>query len=129
MGSPIGLGIIGGLVLGKPLGIAASTWMLTRFTRASLDEAVRWVDLLGVGALAGIGFTVSLLVGELSFGVGSSAGDAAKVGVLVASVGAALVGAAILAPRNRHYRRLAEAETEDRDADGIPDVFEGRGYS
>ena len=123
-GSPVGLGIVLGLVLGKPLGILTATWLLTRFTRASLDDSVRWIDVVGVGLLAGIGFTVSLLVGELSFGVGTTSGDAAKVGVVAASVGAALAGAAVLAPRNRHYRRIADAESEDRDADGIPDVFE-----
>lgn len=124
LGSPVALGIIAGLLLGKPIGITLSTFLLTRLTRASLDESVRWVDLIGVGALAGIGFTVSLLVGELSFGLGSAEGDAAKVGVLLASVAAAIVAAAVLVPRNRHYRRLEEEETVDTDADGTPDVFE-----
>ena len=123
LGSPVAVGIIAGLVLGKPVGIMASTWVVTRLTRASLDESIRWVDLIGVGALAGIGFTVSLLIGELSFGVGTPAGDAAKIGVLVASVTAALVGTAVLAPRNRRYRRIGDEEAMDRDGDGIPDTF------
>lgn len=122
--SPVALGIIVGLIGGKPLGILGSTFLLTRFTRAALDASLRWVDLLGVGVLAGIGFTVSLLVGELSFGLGSPANDAAKIGVLVASVLAALLASLILVPRNRRYRRLAEAEVRDTDADGIPDAFD-----
>lgn len=125
--SPVGLGIILGLVLGKPLGIVASTWVLTRFTRATLDDSVRWIDLAGVGTLAGVGFTVSLLVGELSFGVGTPPGDAAKVGVLMASVLAAVAAALILVPRNRRYRRIEQEESVDSDADGTPDVFEEAG--
>lgn len=124
LGSPVALGIVAGLVLGKPVGITLSTFLLTRLTRASLDDSVRWVDLIGVGALAGIGFTVSLLVGELSFGVDSAEGDAAKVGILLASVVAAVVAAGILIPRNRHYRRVEYQESVDSDADGTPDVFE-----
>lgn len=122
--SPVSLGVILGLVVGKPLGIVAATYLLTRFTRATLDDAVRWVDLLGVGLLAGIGFTVSLLVGELSFGLGSPLNDAAKVGVLLASLLAALLASAVLIPRNRRYAAIELAETLDADADGIPDVFE-----
>lgn len=122
--SPVALGIIVGLVLGKPLGIVSATWALTRFTRATLDDAVRWIDLIGVGLLAGIGFTVSLLVGELSFGLGSPLNDAAKVGVLLASLLAALAASAVLIPRNRRYAAIARADAVDADADGIPDVYE-----
>ncbi len=122
--SPVAVGIIIGLVLGKPLGIVSATWALTRFTRATLDDAVRWIDLWGVGLLAGIGFTVSLLVGELSFGLGSPLGDAAKVGVLLASLLAALAASAVLIPRNRRYAALARADAVDADADGVPDVYQ-----
>lgn len=122
--SPVAQGIIAGLILGKPLGIIAATWLVTRFTRASLDDSLRWLDLVGVGLLAGIGFTVSLLVAELSFPLGSPTNDAAKVGVLLASVLAALLASAVLVPRNRRYRRIAAAEAVDADADGTPDVFQ-----
>ena len=124
--SPVALGIIVGLVLGKPIGIVASTFLLTRFTRATLDPALRWGDMAGVGVLAGIGFTVSLLVGELSFGLGSDHNDAAKVGVLLASVLAAVLAAGILVPSNRRHRAIALAETSDTDADGVPDAFDNR---
>ena len=122
--SPVALGIILGLVLGKPLGILSSTFLLTRFTRANLDPSIRWGDLGGVGLLAGIGFTVSLLVGELSFGLGNDFNDAAKVGVLLASVLAALLAAVVLVPKNRRYQRIAAAESRDSDADGLPDAFD-----
>lgn len=123
LGSPVALGVIAGLILGKPAGIMLATWLVTRFTRASLDASLRWLDLLGVGLLAGIGFTVSLLVAELSFPLGSPSNDAAKVGVLLASVLAAILASAVLVPRNRRYRRIAAAEAVDADADGTPDVF------
>ena len=122
--SPVTVGIIAGLVLGKPIGIAASTFLLTKFTKASLDESVRWIDLIGVGLLGGIGFTVSLLIGELSFGLGSPNNDAAKVGVLLASVIAALAASVILVPRNRHYKVVSAPERTDADADGVPDAFD-----
>lgn len=118
------LGIVAGLVIGKLVGISATTWLLTRFTRASLDDSVAWIDLIGVALLGGIGFTVSLLVGELSFGLGSPANDHAKVGVLMGSVLAALLASTVLVTRNRHYRAVEEAEQLDTDADGVPDVFE-----
>ena len=68
---PVALGIILGLVVGKTIGIAGSTWLLATFTRADLDDELSWVDVIGMAMLAGIGFTVSLLIGELAFGSGS----------------------------------------------------------
>ena len=123
---PVALGVIIGLVLGKIVGIAGGTFLVTRLRGVDLDPDIAWIDLVGLGALGGVGFTVSLLVAELSFPVGSVAGDAAKIGILVASVGAALVAAAILTPRNRHYRAVEASERVDRDADGVPDLFEER---
>jgi NhaA family Na+:H+ antiporter len=92
---PIVIGV--GLVLGKPLGVLSGTFLVTRFTHAELNEDVTWSQVVGVAVLAGIGFTVSLLVAELSF-TGADA-EAAKAGVLAASVVAALAGAALLRRR------------------------------
>ena len=86
---PVAIGIIVALVLGKPIGILGTTWLLTKATRASLDKSLKWIDVFGVSLLAGIGFTVSLLVAELSFGQGSAHDDHAKVGILAASLLAA----------------------------------------
>jgi NhaA family Na+:H+ antiporter len=102
----IALGIIAGLVLGKSIGITLTTFLVTRLPGLRIDLSLKWVDMVGMAFVAGIGFTVSLLVGELSFGVGSDSDDHVKVGVLAGSLFAAAVGAAILAVRNRHYRRL-----------------------
>ncbi|MCU1541816.1 MAG: nhaA [Arthrobacter sp.] len=123
LSSPVAVGIILALVLGKPLGILGTTWLLTRATKARLDDSFKWIDIFGVAILAGIGFTVSLLVAELSFGHGSIHDDQAKVGILAASLLAALLAAVVLRARNRHYRKAEEEEKIDSDHDGIPDVY------
>lgn len=121
---PVALGIIAGLVAGKPLGIVSTTWMMATFTRARLDPSLRWIDLVGVGLLAGIGFTVSLLVAELSFGPRDAATDHAKVAILVSSITAAVLASIILTLRNRQYRRIQAEEEVDANADGVPDVYQ-----
>jgi len=118
------IGIVAALVLGKPIGIVATTWVLTRVSRARLDDTVRWIDLVGVSLLAGIGFTVSLLIGELSFGLDSTYGDDAKVAILCASVLAAALASMILIARNRRYREIDLLAQVDADDDGVPDVYE-----
>lgn len=100
----IALGIIAGLVLGKSIGITVTTFLVTRLPGLRLDPSIRWVDVVGMAFVAGIGFTVSLLVGELSFGVGSEADEHVKVGVLAGSLLSAVIGGAILSLRNRSYR-------------------------
>ncbi|MGN7147389.1 Na+/H+ antiporter NhaA [Arthrobacter sp. SAFR-179] len=126
LSDPVALGIILGLVLGKPIGIMGTTWILTKATRASLDSSFKWIDVFGVALLAGIGFTVSLLVAELSFGHGSLHDDHAKVGILAASLIAALLATAVLRTRNRQYRVAEELERVDSDQDGVPDVYQER---
>jgi NhaA family Na+:H+ antiporter len=123
---PVTLGIVAGLVLGKPLGVLGATWATSRFTRAELDDDLTWTDMLGVGFLAGIGFTVALLVGELAFGAGSESDEHVKVGVLVGSLTSALLAVVVLRLRNRAYRLIHERETRDDDADGVPDVYQPR---
>lgn len=123
---PITDGVIAGLVIGKPLGVFVTAFLLAKLTRASLDEDLAWRDVLGVALLAGIGFTVSLLIGELAFGHGTSEGSDVKIGVLVGSVVAGLLAAVILLSRNAAYRRIEELETRDVDHDGVPDVYDTR---
>ncbi|MEE6259729.1 Na+/H+ antiporter NhaA [Plantactinospora sonchi] len=121
---PVVLAIVAGLVVGKALGIFGSTYLLSRFTRAELDQGIRWPDLLGVALLGGIGFTVSLLIGELAFGTGTETGGLVKAAVLAGSLASALLASVVLTRRNVTYRRLHEAETRDEDADGVPDVYQ-----
>jgi Na+/H+ antiporter NhaA/predicted DsbA family dithiol-disulfide isomerase len=91
--SPIALGIIIGYVLGKPLGITGLTWLVTRLSRARVRAPVGWASVLGGGAIAGIGFTVSILIATLAF-TGVELQEA-KLGVLTAAVGAAVLTAVI----------------------------------
>lgn len=121
---PIALGIIAGLVVGKPLGIFGTTRLLSAFTRASLDTAIRWIDVFGIAMLAGIGFTVSLLIGDLAYGIGSERDDHVKIGVLAGSLLAAVLAAVLLRIRNRHYRAICAEESVDDNHDGIPDVYQ-----
>jgi NhaA family Na+:H+ antiporter len=96
---PVVIGVVLGLVVGKPVGVFGGTWLVTRFTRAELNEALSYRDLVGVAVLAGIGFTVSLLVADLSF-AGAEL-DAAKTAVLAGSLVAAVLGALMLGHRDR----------------------------
>ncbi|RZL76811.1 MAG: Na+/H+ antiporter NhaA [Rhodococcus sp. (in: high G+C Gram-positive bacteria)] len=124
---PITLGIVAGLILGKTAGIFGTTFVLSKFTRATLDSGLRWIDIFGLAMLAGIGFTVSLLIGELAYGGASLRDDHVKIAVLVGSVIAALLAAIVLRIRNRVYRQIAEEETVDLNQDGVPDVYDSGG--
>ena len=121
---PVAIGIVVALVVGKPIGVLLATFIVTKTTKASLDPDLAWIDVIGVSLLAGVGFTVSLLISELAFGQGSPHDDHAKVAILVGSLLAALLATAILRSRNRHYGRIAEKEAIDSDNDGIPDVYQ-----
>ncbi|MFG1673499.1 Na+/H+ antiporter NhaA [Micromonospora sp. NPDC049282] len=123
---PVVLGVAGGLVLGKVIGVFGSTFLLARFTRAELDEEITWADLAGLALLAGIGFTVSLLIGELAFGPGSPEDARVKAAVLAGSLISAGLAAVVLLRRNRVHRRISERESRDDDGDGIPDVYQER---
>src|SRR3712207_1398020 len=121
---PVAVGIVVGLVAGKTIGITLATWLLARFTRAELDPDLGWPDVVGLAVLGGIGFTVSLLIGELAFGAGSLRDEHVKVGVLTGTLLAAALASVVLRLRNRRYRRIEAEETADADADGVPDVYQ-----
>lgn len=118
------LGIVAGLVLGKAVGVMAAAYLVQRFTRARLADELSWWDVLGLSLLAGIGFTVSLLIGELAFGAGTPADDYVKIGVLTGSLLAALLATVILRLRNRVYSKLNADHARDRNGEGIPDIYQ-----
>jgi NhaA family Na+:H+ antiporter len=95
--SPILLGVFVGLVVGKPVGIILAARLATALG-ARLSPGVQWIDIAIIGALAGIGFTVSLLISELAFASDESL-SAAKLGVLLASIAAVAVSGVLLAVR------------------------------
>jgi NhaA family Na+:H+ antiporter len=80
---PAAQGVALGLVIGKPIGILLATLLLVRLTGATLHPTVQWPDLFAVSVVAGIGFTVSLLIGELSFGASSPHLEHVKAAVLI----------------------------------------------
>ncbi|MGY1698924.1 Na+/H+ antiporter NhaA [Geodermatophilus sp. SYSU D00766] len=124
LGDRVTLGIVAGLVVGKLVGILGASWLVTRFTRAEFADDLGWPDVVGLALLGGIGFTVSLLIGELAFGVGSERDEHVKVGVLIGTLLSALLATVVLRLRNRRYRQIWELEQVDADHDDIPDVYQ-----
>lgn len=122
--SPVAVGIAAGLVLGKPIGVFGGAWLTARFTRATLSPSLVWRDILAVGFIAGIGFTVSLLITELAFKADEALLSAGKIAVLSGSLISAVIASAALISRSRAYAKLAEEEERDDDHDGIPDVYQ-----
>ncbi|MFI8525737.1 Na+/H+ antiporter NhaA [Promicromonospora sukumoe] len=114
LGQPVVAAIAAGLILGKLIGVLGTTALVTRLTPLRLPDGIGVRDLLPVGLLAGIGFTVSLLISELSFG-DSEHTDGAKIAILGSSVLAAILGAVALRSDAR------QARTNDMNLDGRPD--------
>ena len=121
---PIAIGIIAGLVVGKPIGILAATFLASRVTRQPLQRGLTWPDVTGIAILGGIGFTVSLLIGELAFGGGSGGRRSCQGGRPGRIRGGGGAGRDPAARRNRRYRALYDEENRDDDHDGIPDIYE-----
>ena len=111
--TPVAIGIIAGLVIGKPIGVLSASWATARFTKASLSVDLRWRDVFAVGLLAGIGFTVALLIAGLAFPDQGVLLDSAKASVIAASVIAALIATVALRSRNRHYAALHDLDAAD----------------
>jgi Na+/H+ antiporter NhaA len=113
--SPVTLGILVGYVVGKPLGTVAAAWLLTRVTRGRIRPPIGWAAVAGAGAIAGIGFIVSLLIASLAFH-GAQLAEA-KVGVLSAALCASALTwvvfriTALLPKRRRLRALLGTAET------------------
>lgn len=108
------LGVALGLVLGKPLGILLSSWLLVRLGWCRLPAGMNWSWMWLIGCLAGIGFTMSIFIATLAFADASLLG-AAKLGVLLASALAACLGlalGAVLVRRARAGRAAAEARDD-----------------
>ncbi|WP_152270149.1 Na+/H+ antiporter NhaA [Agriterribacter humi] len=91
LNSSLNYGIIGGLFIGKPLGIIAACWLLVKLKWGELPRGISWMQLTGIGILAGIGFTMSIFITMLAF-EDTATQDIAKSGVLIASVMAMITG-------------------------------------
>lgn len=99
----IAAGIIFGLVIGKVFGIVSASWLMIRLNLADLPEGSRWSHMIGLGLLAGIGFTVSIFVTELAFDQGALV-DLSKLSIFVASALSGVMGLALLKYRNQKFR-------------------------
>ncbi len=97
--TPLGLGIVLGLVVGKAAGIFGGAYLTARFTRAELSPGLRWAEVFSAAVLAGVGFTVALLIAELAFPDAPELAEEAKAAVLAGSLLAALLAAVSLRRR------------------------------
>jgi NhaA family Na+:H+ antiporter len=100
LGQSNSLGIISGLVIGKPLGILIFCWLLTMKNWGKLPRGIKWKHIAGAGMLGGIGFTMSIFVSNLAF-ADSALIQTSKVSVLVASLIATIVGLGFLLLSNK----------------------------
>jgi NhaA family Na+:H+ antiporter len=96
LGHPVTMGIAIGLFLGKPAGILACVWLVTRSGLARLPDGADWLRLLGIAWIAGIGFTMSLFIGVLAFEAAPALLDQVRLGVLMGSTASALAGVAMV---------------------------------
>ncbi|GAA3108907.1 Na+/H+ antiporter NhaA [Streptosporangium carneum] len=97
------LGVVAGLVVGKFLGVFGGAWLAVRLGLARLSEELHWRDMAAVSILAGIGFTVSLLIGGLAYGHDPERTNAVTTGVLVASLVSSVLAAILLRVRVRNH--------------------------
>lgn len=93
--STVTLGVFLGLVLGKPLGLLGMSWLFVKLRLGRLGEGVHWGHMLGISVMSGVGFTMAVFINELAFG-GEPAQEHAKLGILLASLVAGLIGFTIL---------------------------------
>ena len=95
LANPLALGVIVGLVVGKPVGIGLLSWLAVKSGRGALPEGVTWAQVFGAGCLAGIGFTMSLFISDLAFN-NETLIATAKIGILAASLASGVLGFVIL---------------------------------
>lgn len=112
--SDVLVGVAVALVVGKLVGITGMSWLAVRLGLARLPTGVGWRHIAGVGAVAGIGFTVSLFITGLAFDTGTLQDDA-KIGILIASISAAIIGATIFVLADRRPPRSPRADPAERD--------------
>lgn len=93
---PVTLGVFFGLCIGKPIGVIGAAWLACKVNIAALPTGVTWKHITGAGCLAGIGFTMALFIANLAFKGDNLHLDAAKLGILSASIIATIAGLAIL---------------------------------
>ncbi len=109
--SPTSLGVICGLVLGKPLGIVSFAWLAVRTRLAVLPQGVNWRQVLGIGMLAGIGFTMSLFIASLAFANNTEV-ETSKIGIIAASILAGVGGTLVIFKRHQPNEKEGPAQAD-----------------
>jgi NhaA family Na+:H+ antiporter len=117
----LGWGILGGLVLGKPIGIFLASWLAVRFKIAVLPRGAHWIPLLGVACVGGIGFTMSIFIDTLAFADAPAVARQAKIVILAASAFAGLLGFGVInvfhtlrnVNKSKYLRRYAHNLTKN----------------
>jgi len=128
--APLPLGIAAGLFLGKQIGIFGSVWLSVKLGIAGKLRGATWLQIYGVAMLCGIGFTMSLFIGGLAFPDDALLVEEAKIGILMGSLAAALIGFAVLrfAPLHAHHDAIENDSEAEIAADGdVRDTSEARG--
>jgi NhaA family Na+:H+ antiporter len=105
--NPLTIGVVAGLVIGQPLGVMLGAFLTSRFTKGQLNPALSWWDVLVVGTLASIGFTVALLINEVSFGDDVAQLTSGKFAIVLTNVVAILVSSSAVLLRTRAISRSA----------------------
>lgn len=121
--TPVPLGIVLGLFLGKQLGVFGFAWLAVRLGLGSMPARATWAQLYGVSLLCGIGFTMSLFIGALAFASNAALNDATKIGVLVGSAISAVLGYAVL-----YVAGARQAEAKGKPVEPAPIPADRRPY-
>jgi NhaA family Na+:H+ antiporter len=108
LNSPLTIGVVAGLVIGQPLGVTLGAFLTSRFTTGELNPALSWWDIFVVGTLASIGFTVALLINEVSFAQDAAQLTSGKFAVVLTNVVAILVSSTAVLLRTRAISRSAQ---------------------
>ncbi|USN99803.1 MAG: Na+/H+ antiporter NhaA [Phycisphaeraceae bacterium] len=111
VGNAVSLGVIFGLVVGKPLGITAACWLLSKAGLGKLGKGVTWRHMIGAGCLGGIGFTMALFIATLGYREHHDYLNNAKLGILLASGISAIIGLSLLLT----CKPIAEPEVDEED--------------
>jgi NhaA family Na+:H+ antiporter len=121
LSSPVTWGILLGLLLGKPLGVLLASWLALKSGITSLPTGATWRQMIGVSVLCGIGFTMSLFIGNLAFAGQDEALKATKVGILISSLLAGVVGGLIIAAAGKLPARIPGEVSE---SSVVPEINE-----
>ncbi|HUH19309.1 Na+/H+ antiporter NhaA [Albibacterium sp.] len=106
--TPLGFGIILGLFIGKPVGIFLASWIAIKFGISKMPDRAHWIHILGVGMIAGIGFTMSIFISLLSFSNSAHLMSEAKFSILIGSLLSAIMGSLLLIMVTKKEKRIEE---------------------